>query len=63
MSIETKITVEVRNNYGNEAIYPTCEAGKLMLELTGRKTFTRADIATLRKLGYEIVITQPTIKI
>ena len=57
------ITVDIRSNYGVEAIYPTCEAGKLMLQLTGRKTLTRADLDVLKRLGYAIVLKQPTIKL
>ena len=57
------ITVEIRSNYGVEAIYPTCEAGKLMLQLTGRKTMTRADLDVLKRLGYAIVLKQPAIKL
>lgn len=57
------ITVEIKSNYGVEAIYPTCEAGKLMLQLTGRKTLTRADLDVLKRLGYAIVVKQPTVKL
>ena len=57
------ITVDIRSNYGVEAIYPTCEAGKLVLQLTGRKTLTRADLDVLKRLGYAIVLKQPTIKL
>lgn len=57
------ITVEIRSNYGVEAIYPTCEAGKLMLQLTGRKTLTRADLDVLKRLGYAIVVKQPVVKL
>ena len=57
------ITVDIRSNYGVEAIYPTCEAGKLMLQLTGRKTFTRNDISVLKQLGYAIVVKQPVLKL
>lgn len=57
------ITVEIRSNYGVEAIYPTCEAGKLVLQLTGRKTLTRGDLDVLKRLGYAIVVKQPVVKL
>lgn len=57
------ITVDIRSNYGVEAIYPTCEAGKLVLQLTGRKTLTRADLDVLKRLGYAIVLKQPIVKL
>jgi len=48
------IEIEVKSNYGNKAIYPVNETGKLFLKLTNRKTFTDNDIKVLQKLGYVV---------
>ena len=53
-----ELTVEIKNVYGNETIYPVCEKGQLLASFKGQKTFTRKDIDTLKKLGYSFVVTQ-----
>jgi hypothetical protein len=50
------ITIKITRNYGVEAIYPICDTGFKILELTGRKTLLRKDIDTLKSLGYTINI-------
>ena len=50
------IIVKVTKNYGVEAIYPTGDISKLLLKLTGRKTFSRSHIATIKKLGYDVAV-------
>lgn len=55
------ITVAIRNVYGNELIYPICDTAHLLARLTGRKTFSHADIATIKKLGYEPVVQGATL--
>ena len=37
---------------GNEAIYPACEMSRLLLSLTGKKTFSRPSIETIKKMGF-----------
>ena len=46
------IQVTIKNVYGNETIYPACEKSKLFARLAGHKTLTRADIETIKALGY-----------
>lgn len=57
------IKVRIRNVYGNEAIYPACEAAKVFAELVGQKTLTRRDIEKIKRLGYtvEVVTDQVTL--
>jgi hypothetical protein len=50
----TKIYVTIRNVYGNDTIYPACDKSRLLAELAGHKTLTRADLRTIRELGYEV---------
>ena len=56
-----QITVKVKNVYGVDRIYPVCEKAKLFLQLTGCRTFSKFDIETIRRIGYEIVTETPTI--
>ena len=48
------IKVEIKNNFGNEAIYPACEKAQLFAEIAGTKTLTRDTIAKIKALGYQI---------
>ncbi len=48
------IKVEIKNNFGNEAIYPACEHSQIFAEIAGTKTLTRDTIAKIKALGYQI---------
>lgn len=48
------VTVEVRNVYGNELIYPINEPAKIFASLTGNKTLNLADIQRIQQLGFEV---------
>lgn len=56
-TIAGTITVEVRYNYGREAIYPICDKARIFSDMLGRKTLTRADIASIKALGYAVLVT------
>jgi len=53
-----KITVEFRNNYGNEAIYVVSDNAKAVRTLTKKKTIDRNDIEALQALGLTVVTHQ-----
>lgn len=53
-----EVMVDLRSNYGNEAIYPANATAELALALTGRKTFKRADLSVLERLGFAITVKQ-----
>jgi len=53
-NVEIKVTV--RSVYGKDAVYPVCDTAHALLALTGRKTFTDADLAAIRRLGYRITV-------
>ena len=57
------ITVEVKNVYGNQSVYPACDTSRLLAQLAGTKTFTRSALDTIKQLGYSITIAQPKISI
>lgn len=52
------ITVSVRDVYGQRLVYPACDTAINLARLTGKKTFSASDIATIKKLGYEIITEQ-----
>jgi hypothetical protein len=53
------ITVEIKNNFGREAIYPACHQSKLFAQLAGTKTMTRDALAVIKQLGYTIEVARP----
>ena len=54
-----KITVEVKNVYGIDRIYPVCPKAKAFMSLTGNKTLSDADIKLIKSLGFEIEVKTP----
>lgn len=50
-----KVQVEVKSNYGNEAIYPYCETAKTFADIAGTKTLTRETLKKIKRLGFRIV--------
>ena len=57
------ITVEIKNNFGREAIYPACHQAELFAQLAGTKTLTRETLAVIKQLGYTIDVKQPNLAI
>ena len=55
------ITVQIKSNYGNKAIYPACDTSKKLADLIGHKTFTDQSIAKIKALGYTINVQQQTV--
>ena len=53
-----KIIIEMRNNYGNEAIYVVSDNAKAVRTLTKKKTIDRNDIEALRALGLTVEVKQ-----
>jgi hypothetical protein len=51
-----KITVEVKNVWGQKLIYPVCRKAKLFCQLAGKKTFSSVDIKIIEDLGYTVSI-------
>ena len=54
-----KITVTVRNVYGNETIYPACKTSLFFCHLAGTKTITTEMLRLIAAQGYEIVAEAP----
>ena len=57
------LKVFVRNNYGNDCVYPYCEFTRMIAKITGTKTLTDSTISRLRSYGYsfEVVAEQQEI--
>jgi len=57
-----KIKVEVKNNYGSEAIYIVSSHSSAIRTLTGKKTISRADISALQDLGFVFETVTPALE-
>ena len=58
-----RIQIEIRNNYGNEAIYVVSSHSSAISQLTGKKTISRADIQALQDLGLMVETIAPTLEV
>jgi hypothetical protein len=55
------ITVKLKSNYGQQAIYPVCDKAKLFAELSDKKTLTPATIELIKRLGYTVNVQQEVV--
>jgi|TARA_R110002074_G_scaffold167662_1_gene328896 hypothetical protein len=46
------IQVAVKNNYGTQVVYPTCEIGETFALIAGTKTLTEETRLLMKRLGY-----------
>jgi hypothetical protein len=53
------ITIERRDQYGATVYRPICEAAQAFADIAKTKTLTAQTIAQIKKLGYQINVTQP----
>lgn len=53
------ITVEIKNVYGNNTVYPVCHAAKIFAEIAGTKTLTFQAIQSIKALGFKVIVQQP----
>lgn len=51
-----KITVKIRDVYGNEAVYPACPKAEAFARLANTKTLTERALSEIRALGYEVEV-------
>jgi len=52
MNLSKNLKIEVKRNYGTDHIYPRCDTSKLLVSMSGLKTFTMADVRRLQKQGF-----------
>jgi hypothetical protein len=50
------IQIEIRNVYGNEAIYPANQVAKTFAIIAGTKTLKRETIKLAQSLGYTVEV-------
>ena len=55
------ITVQVRNVYGNDLVYPEDAKAGLFVAMLRTKTFNAQDLRNIRALGYEIHVAAGTL--
>lgn len=53
-----QITIQIKNVYGVEKIYPVCESAKTFCAMLNQKTLTDMDIRYIKELGYGISVSQ-----
>ena len=49
-----KITIEIKNQYGQTVAHPICCKAKLFAKIAGTKTLTLETLKAVKALGYEI---------
>lgn len=52
------ITVQIKNVYGEEKIYPSCKESEFFAKLAGTKTLTKDKINLIKEMGYTINVQQ-----
>ena len=57
------ITVEIKNVFGNETIYPVCPAAKGFAAIAGTKTLTRHALSLIKAMGYSVEVQSPAFAI
>ena len=48
------VQLKVKNNYGNQALYPHNEAARTFAKIAGTKTLTLDTVKQIMALGYEV---------
>jgi hypothetical protein len=57
-----QITVQVRQVYGVETIYPACKTSAFFCGLARTKTITAEMLRMIRAQGYEIAVEAPALR-
>jgi hypothetical protein len=55
------ITVRIKNVYGEDKVYPVCNAAKTFAELAGTTTLTARAVSLIKQLGYTINVEAQTL--
>ena len=58
--MKTKLVVRVRHQFKRVDIYPMCETSKILVQLTGKSTFSVQDLELIKKLGFVIDVIPDT---
>lgn len=49
-----QITIQIKNNYGVNTVYPVCETAKQFAAIAGTKTLTVQVLKIIEGMGYTI---------
>jgi hypothetical protein len=55
------ITVRIKNNYGQQVVYPFCEVSKKLAALAGTTTLTPMAIRLIKDIGYTVKVQEQTL--
>jgi hypothetical protein len=61
--MNTTAQVEIKEVYGNRAVYPVNDTAHYLAQLAGTKTLTTGTINTAKNMGFTFEVIQPTFKI
>ena len=62
-TVQSTITVRVKDVYGKQNIYPACPAAHIFASIAGTNTLTPDTIKRIRTLGYQVNIEQQKVQI
>jgi hypothetical protein len=51
-----QITVELKDVYGKQLIYPACDKAKAFAAIAGTKTLSQANLWQIKDLGYQVLV-------
>lgn len=54
-----EITVEIKNVYGVQTVYPVCAQAKFFAALAGTKTLTTQAVKLIKQQGYALRVVTP----
>ena len=58
MTTPLQITVEIKEVYGKQVVYPVCDASKAFASIASTTTLTTNAMKGIKALGYAIVVKQ-----
>lgn len=61
--MNTTVQLKVKQNYGNQALYPANETAQIFADLLGTKTLTITAIKQILKLGYTVEYTHGEVQL
>jgi hypothetical protein len=51
-----KIAIKIVHQYGKERLFPACPNAELFCSIAKAKSLTRADIADIKALGFDVEV-------
>jgi hypothetical protein len=54
-----ELTIEIKNVYGVQTVYPVCDQAKFFAALAGTKTLTAQAVRLIKQRGYILRVVNP----